>query len=110
MFDLSLPIETCNALQTSLFEIPLLQHHYINEISQLAKEIELNYNTTTSIPTQQTPLNVEKYMTYNYKDMIKEELKKNKKYHALIYQEPKDGIFIRRGLIGQLFGVNNSNE
>lgn len=42
--------------------------------------------------------------------MIKDELKKNKKFHALAYQEPKDGVFIRRGFIGKLFGIDDSKS
>jgi hypothetical protein len=104
LFDLSLPLETCNALQSSLYELKELQSHYIKEVAQFAKEIEKNYRTTSSNPRDETALTVEKYIDYNYKDMIKAELKTKKKSYALADRAPKDGIYIRRGLVGEIFG------
>jgi hypothetical protein len=105
-FDLNLPLESCNALESSLFELKDLQSHYIKEVAQFAKEIEKNYRTTSSNPRDETALNVEKYIDYNYKDMIKAELKSKKKSCALADHPPKDGIYIRRGLVGMIFGEN----
>lgn len=104
LFDLNAPLESCNALQSSLFELKTLQSHYVKEVAEFAKDIERNYRTTSSNPRDQTSLNVEKYIDYTYKDMIKAELKTKKKHYALADQPPKGNLFIRRGLVGQLFG------
>lgn len=104
IFDLNAPLESCNALQSSLFELKNLQNHYIKEVAEFAKEIERNSRTTSSNPRDQTSLNVEKYIDYTYKDMIKAELKAKKKHYALADHPPKDHLFIQRGLVGQLFG------
>jgi hypothetical protein len=111
-FDLSLILEECAsfALDSSLVELPLLQSHYLKEVSQFSREIEVNYSTTSSNPHEATSLNVEKYIDYNYKDMIKEELKKAKKYHAMVYQSPKEGQFFHKGLLGEVFFGEESKE
>ena len=104
LFDLNAPLGSCNALQSSLFELKTLQSHYIKEVAEFAKEIERNYRTTSANPRDQTSLNVEKYIEYSYKDMIKAEFKTKKKHYALADRPPQDNLFIRRGLVGQLFG------
>jgi hypothetical protein len=109
-FDLNAPLESCNALQSSLFELKNLQSHYIKEVAEFAKDIEKNYRITSSNPRDQTALTVEKYIDYSYKDMIKAELKARKKHYALADHAPKDNLFIQRGLLGQLFGSRESQQ
>lgn len=102
-FDITLPPEACNALQTSLHEIKILQHHYIKEVAEFAKEIERNDRTTSSNPRECTALNVEQYIDRNYRDMIQTELKAKKKHFNLADHAPKDGIYIQKGFISKLF-------
>lgn len=108
-FDVNLPPESCNALHTSLIEIKVLQRHYIKEVSEFAKEIERNYRTTSSNPREATPLDVEKYIDRNYRDMIQSQLKA-KKHFALADQAPKDRKYIQKGFIKQFFQNHNSSS
>jgi hypothetical protein len=102
-FKFHLPLDTCNALSSSLYEATALQQHYVREVSTLAKALQQNPTSTESGP-KATKVDVAKYMGFNYRDMIEEGLKQSRKFSAMAHKEPKGGVYVLSGQIGKCFG------
>lgn len=99
-YDPSLPLEDCNALSSQLFEVSALQRHHIREVAQMASALE-NEPMTTSPTLKSSVLEVEQYIDWNYVDMVKDTLKKNRKQCALSYRPPADGAYFSRGVVAE---------
>jgi hypothetical protein len=99
-FDTSLPLEECNALSSQLFEVHALQHHYIREVAQLATALQNDPLVTSSKSSISPLLEVEQYIEWNYVDMVRDNMKKNKGHCALNFTAPPtvsggEGVFCR---------------
>lgn len=79
-------LEKCGALESSLWEIELLQYHYVTGISKLAEL--LMDPTSTSQGIDAAYVNVGDYLDKNYTEMIEEELRGSKSRCALAYKLP----------------------
>lgn len=115
-FDASLPLEECRALSSQLFEVYALQHHYIREVAQLATALQNDPLVTSSKSAVSSLLEVEQYIEWNYVDMMRENMKKNKGHCALNLTSPPhvsegknegEGVFCRGAIASCLMSGGN---
>lgn len=94
-------IEKSGALQSSLWELELLEKHHVYEVTQLAKAIQ--DPETTSVGA--FPINVEQYIHENYTNMFETDLNKpkGKKNAELGFRKPLE-LFPSTKVVGSIFG------
>lgn len=98
----SLSKEDSNAIHSSLYEIELLQNHYLFSVSALSTSLQHNVNTTMSY-TEVVDLDIKEFIKENYSDLIETEIKKSKKNCALDYRKNMK-LFTSEDMVGQSFG------
>jgi U3 small nucleolar RNA-associated protein 19 len=71
------------ALQSSLWELVVLEHHYYSPISTLAKSIG------TKEESKAPPHIIEEFSNHTFKSLFDQERKKRTQKTALTFQEPQ---------------------
>lgn len=79
-------LEKCGALQSSLWELELLEKHHVFEVTSLAKSLQDPESTSVG----SFPINVDQYISQNYSDMFESDLNKpkGKKNAELAFRKP----------------------
>jgi hypothetical protein len=95
----------CNAFSSSLYEVVLLQQHYIPEIALLAKSLEKDADSTSNSRTSRknAAFDIQKLAAHNYQSLIEESLKGSKGSAPLAFAPPKR-LFTPENIIGKCFG------
>ncbi len=94
-------IEKCGALQSSLWELELLEKHHVYEVALLAKALRDPESTSVGA----FPINVEQHIFQNYSEIFEADLSKPKgmKSAELAFRRPNN-LFSPSNLATTMFG------
>ena len=80
-------LEQTHALESSLWEIEALQHHYLHNVADMAETIQKSKESTT-ISTKAVVLDMDYFFGQTYSSMFTQEAKRRKKQGALAFHKP----------------------
>ncbi len=102
-FDMNKSLEECAAMTSSLYEVELLQNHFLFSVSAMATALQNNHVTTAS-NTDAPELIVSDFIHQSYSEITESELKKSKKNAPLQHKKPS-GLFSDSDMVGRCFGI-----
>ena len=93
-------LENTNAIHSSLWEMELLQNHYLYSINELSKKLE-NPNSTA---IESEDIYLPETFDYKYSDLIENELKNYKNNSVLGFYQPNK-LFSEESIVTKAFGI-----